>query len=80
LAATFPTANQQLADQPSVAQMTDKQQRSLAHTIMSESYGLGNELDADLRSLYRRPASRLKLILNGTEYQPGSALNRQFPQ
>ena len=50
--------------------MTDKKQRTLAHTIMSESYSVGIELDVDLRSVYRHLASRLKLILAGTECQP----------
>jgi len=50
--------------------MTDKKQRTLAHTIMSESYGVGIELDADLPSVYRRLASRLKLILAGIASAP----------
>jgi hypothetical protein len=52
--------------------MTDKKQRTLAHTIMNESYGVGIELDADLRSVYRRLASRLKLILAGIASPTGT--------
>ena len=46
-------------------EMTDKKQHTLAHTIMSGSYGVGIEFDADLRTVYRRLASRLRLILAG---------------
>jgi hypothetical protein len=59
--------------------MTDKKQRTLAHTIMSESYSVGIELDVDLRSVYRHLASRLKLILAGTECQPASGCPRCPP-
>ena len=54
--------------------MTDKKQRTLAHTIMSESYSVGIEFDVDLRSVYRRLASRLRLILAGTAEADGVRL------
>ena len=52
--------------------MTHKKQRTLAQTIMNESYSVSAELDVDLRIMCRRLASRLKLILAGTECQPAS--------
>ncbi len=56
-------------------EMADKRQRTLAHTIMNESYGVGIELDADLPSMYRRLASRLKFIWRGSPARrsPGKA-------
>lgn len=60
-------------------EMADKKQRTLAHTIMRESYSVGIELDADLGGVYRRLASRLKLILAGTECQPASGCPRCPP-
>jgi len=41
---------------------------------MSESYSVGIELDVDLRSVYRRLASRLRLILAGTAEADGVRL------
>jgi hypothetical protein len=55
-------------------EMTDKKQRTLAHTIMSEFYGVSIGLDADLRSVYSRLASRLRLILAGTPEADGVRL------
>jgi len=59
--------------------MTHKKQRTLAQTIMSESYSVSAELDVDLRIMCRRLASRLKLIMAGTECQPASGSPRCPP-
>ena len=55
-------------------EMADKKQRTLAHTFMSEFYGVSIGLDFDLRSVYRRLASRLRLILAGTAKADGVRL------